>query len=98
MLSIPNIPFVEFNLIFLQEFTKLVLKSFLLVVCLLIENVFLHLVDVRLTHRECTVSFLPVKLPQAGSLSFHPFDELRLIAHTILAIEWFFDNTKRQCT
>jgi len=25
-------------------------------------------------------------------------DELRLIVHTMLAIEWFFDNTKSKCT
>ena len=60
--SIPNILFVKFNFMPLQQRTELVLKCPPRMMSLLIGDVLLHGFHGRLTHGECPITTLPVEV------------------------------------
>src|SRR5262249_41685888 len=70
--SIPNIPFVELHPVALEQGAELVLKRHLPMMFFLVFNVLLYFRDAGLTHRECSVSGLPVKVGIPGSITLHP--------------------------
>jgi hypothetical protein len=81
--SIPNIAFVEFDLVTLQELAVFLLKTDLCVMIRLVADVADQFFDLRLAHRKATVSALPGKLfnafrfnPPRGT-AFEQFNDLR---------------------
>ena len=83
--SVPNIPLVDLNTVFLTQPSKLVLKTLAAMVLLLVLDVLLKRVHVRWTDRECAVSRLPMELRQAGLLGLDPFDESRFNSRSSVA-------------
>ena len=57
--SIPNISFLPFDLVFAQQRSQFVLKSHLPVIFLMAGNVFFDLFQIRLTDREVRITSLP---------------------------------------
>src|SRR5262245_2037809 len=60
--SIPDVPFVPFDLIASQPLAQFILERLLCVVFLLFENVLAHGLDIGLTYRERGIAGLPMKL------------------------------------
>lgn len=71
--SIPHIPFVVFDTIFLQKCTKLILKRLFAVMRLLRIDVPDQSVQIRRSNGERTISSLPCELRQARRLCLEPF-------------------------
>ena len=70
--SVPYIALVKFYLVPVQQRPKFILKRYSAMVFFLIGNVRLDLFDIRLTHRECAIAGLPIKISQSGALFFCP--------------------------
>ena len=70
--SIPHIPFIDLDAIFSAEATKFVLKRFVSVVLLLVEDVFFERLEMRGAHGKCTVALLPVEIGKFWILFFDP--------------------------
>ena len=89
--SIPNIPFIPRNAVFLQQGTELILKRFRPMMLRLVSHILNHRIRIRLAHRKCPVSGLPVKRRKLRPLLLHPhragafqlFDPLRQRDRTI---------------
>ena len=71
--SIPQIPFVKFNPVFLQQRQKLLLKTLFTMMLLLILNVIDNGVQLRNADAEGAVFFLPRKEPLIGKILVNPF-------------------------
>jgi hypothetical protein len=70
--SIPNIPFVVFDPVFLQKPAKFGFIIFLPVMLLLIGDVFDDRLILGLTDRKGAVAFLPVKITEFRVLFLDP--------------------------
>jgi len=88
--SIPNIAFVEFDLVTSQKLAVFVLKTDLHVMIRLVLDVVDQFFDLRLAHRKTSVAALPGKLFNA--LRFNPprgtaFEQFNDLRHVIRARE-----------
>src|SRR5262249_23662525 len=70
--SIPHVPLVVFDLIFLQQAPEFVLIRFAAIMFFLVLDVALERRKVRRADRERAVPVLPVKCRQRGELIFDP--------------------------
>jgi hypothetical protein len=69
---IPNVPFIEFNLMTTQEHSELILECDPLVVLGLAPNILPHIFNGRLADRKRTITTLPVELSEARALPTQP--------------------------
>src|SRR5262249_55728095 len=70
--SIPNIAFIPWDLVLLQEHTQLVLEAAPAMVFFLSSDIFSHLLQIGLTHGETGITALPLKISVLASLFLQP--------------------------
>src|SRR5262245_21731937 len=70
--SVPHVPFVKFNPVFVQQTPEFILKGLALMVLLLVLDIRCQRGDMHRTDRERPVSVLPIERSQLGRLFLKP--------------------------
>ena len=71
--SLPEVPFVVCNTVFLEQSQELLLESHFAMMVLLVSDVLNGFFQQRLTDSECAVLHLPAKQAVFGKGVMHPF-------------------------
>src|SRR5262249_54427824 len=70
--SIPQVTLVKLHTVLPQQRPQLILKTYFSMMLFLIRNILLHLLDIRLTHREMRITALPFENRILSTLFFEP--------------------------
>jgi len=60
---IPDISLVVFDPVLPKETPKFILKAHSAMMLLLVLDIFVNTIEIRLTHRKCSITILPMKFP-----------------------------------